>query len=138
MIELYSETNFKVEKEDAIRAWISDVIVQENHLEGDITYVFCNDVYLHKLNVQFLEHDTLTDIISFDNSQGKQVHGEIYISVERVSENAKTYKVSFEEELHRVMIHGILHFCGYNDKTDPDQKMMTLKENQCLLKRKFV
>jgi rRNA maturation RNase YbeY len=138
MIELYSETNFKVEKEDAIRAWISDVIVQENHLEGDITYVFCNDVYLHKLNVQFLEHDTLTDIISFDNSQGKQVHGEIYISVERVSENAKTYKVSFEEELHRVMIHGILHFCGYNDKTDPDQKMMTLKENQCLLKRTFV
>jgi rRNA maturation RNase YbeY len=137
MIELYSETTFKVEKEDAIRAWISNVILQENHEEGAISYIFCDDAYLHKLNVQFLEHDTLTDIISFDNSLGKQIHGEIYISVERVAENAKTYKVSFATELHRVMVHGVLHFCGYKDKSDDDQKVMTLKENECLLMRTF-
>jgi len=132
MIEFYSETDFKIEDTKALSHWISKIILHENHELGDLTYVFCDDAYLHKLNVQFLNHDTLTDIISFDNSLGKQIHGEIYISVERVKENAGTYQVAFLEELHRVIIHGVLHFCGYKDKTKKQQETMSRKENEAL------
>ena len=137
MIEFYSETDFKVEDTKALSHWISKIILHENHELGDLTYVFCDDAYLHKLNVQFLNHDTLTDIISFDNSLGKQIHGEIYISVERVKENAGTYQVAFLEELHRVIIHGVLHFCGYKDKTKKQQETMSCKENEALDLRTF-
>ena len=138
MIEFYSETDFKIENSKALSHWISEIILQENHQLGDLTYVFCDDAYLHKLNVQFLNHDTLTDIISFDNSLGKQIHGEIYISVERVKENASTYRVAFLEELHRVVIHGVLHFCGYKDKSKQEQDTMTRMENKALALRTFV
>lgn len=137
MIEFYSETDFNIEDTKAISHWISEIILHENHELGDLTYVFCDDAYLHKLNVQFLNHDTLTDIISFDNSLGKQIHGEIYISVERVKENAGTYQVAFLEELHRVIIHGVLHFCGYKDKTEKQQETMSSKENEALDLRTF-
>ncbi|MDA9072578.1 rRNA maturation RNase YbeY [bacterium] len=137
MIEFYSETDFKIEDTKALSHWISEIILHENHELGDLTYVFCDDAYLHKLNVQFLDHDTLTDIISFDNSLGKQIHGEIYISVERVKENAATYQVAFLEELHRVIIHGVLHFCGYKDKTKKQQETMSRKENEALDLRTF-
>ena len=137
MIEFYSETDFKVEDTKALSHWISEIILHENHELGDLTYVFCDDDYLHKLNLQFLNHDTLTDIISFDNSLGKQIHGEIYISVERVRENAGTYQVAFLEELHRVIIHGVLHFCGYKDKTKKQQETMSCKENEALDLRTF-
>ena len=137
MIEFYSETDFKIEDTKALSHWISEIILHENHELGDLTYVFCNDDYLHKLNLQFLNHDTLTDIISFDNSLGKQIHGEIYISVERVKENARTYQVAFLEELHRVIIHGVLHFCGYKDKTKKQQETMSRKENEVLDLRTF-
>ena len=137
MIEFYSETDFKIEDTKALSHWISEIILHENHELGDLTYVFCNDDYLHKLNLQFLNHDTLTDIISFDNSLGKQIHGEIYISVERVKENARTYQVAFLEELHRVIIHGVLHFCGYKDKTKKQQETMSRKENEALDLRTF-
>jgi rRNA maturation RNase YbeY len=137
MIEFYSETDFKIEDTKALSHWISEIILHENHELGDLTYVFCDDDYLHKLNLQFLNHDTLTDIISFDNSLGKQIHGEIYISVERVKENAGTYKVAFLEELHRVIIHGVLHFCGYKDKTKKQQETMSCKENEALDLRTF-
>ncbi|MDB4174755.1 rRNA maturation RNase YbeY [Flavobacteriaceae bacterium] len=137
MIEFYSETDFKIEDTKALSHWISEIILHENHELGDLTYVFCDDAYLHKLNVQFLNHDTLTDIISFDNSLGKQIHGEIYISVERVKENAGTYQVAFLEELHRVIIHGVLHFCGYKDKTKKQQETMSCKENEALDLRTF-
>ena len=138
MIEFYSETDFKIENPKSLSHWISETILQENHQPGDLTYVFCDDAYLHKLNVQFLNHDTLTDIISFDNSLGKQIHGEIYISVERVRENAGTYRVAFLEELHRVVIHGVLHFCGYKDKSKQEQDTMTRMENKALDRRTFV
>lgn len=138
MIEFYSETDFKIENSKALSHWISEIILQENHQLGDLTYVFCDDAYLHKLNVQFLNHDTLTDIISFDNSLGKQIHGEIYISIERVRENANTYRVAFLEELHRVVIHGVLHFCGYKDKSKQEQDTMTRMENKALALRTFV
>ena len=137
MIEFYSETDFNIEDTKALSHWISKIILHENHELGDLTYVFCDDAYLHKLNVQFLNHDTLTDIISFDNSLGKQIHGEIYISVERVKENAGTYQVAFLEELHRVIIHGVLHFCGYKDKTKKQQETMSRKENEALGLRTF-
>lgn len=137
MIEFYSETDFKIEDTKALSHWISEIILHENHELGDLTYVFCDDDYLHKLNLQFLNHDTLTDIISFDNSLGKQIHGEIYISVERVKENAGTYQVAFLEELHRVIIHGVLHFCGYKDKTKKEQETMSCKENEALDLRTF-
>ena len=137
MIEFYSETDFKIEDTKALSHWISEIILHENHELGDLTYVFCNDDHLHKLNLQFLNHDTLTDIISFDNSLGKQIHGEIYISVERVKENARTYQVAFLEELHRVIIHGVLHFCGYKDKTKKQQETMSCKENEALDLRTF-
>ena len=137
MIEFYSETDFNIEDTKALSHWISKIILHENHELGDLTYVFCDDAYLHKLNVQFLNHDTLTDIISFDNSLGKQIHGEIYISVERVKENAGTYQVAFLDELHRVIIHGVLHFCGYKDKTKKQQETMSCKENEALDLRTF-
>ena len=137
MIEFYSETDFKIKDTKALSHWVSEIILHENHELGDLTYVFCDDDYLHKLNLQFLNHDTLTDIISFDNSLGKQIHGEIYISVERVKENAGTYQVAFLEELHRVIIHGVLHFCGYKDKTKKQQETMSRKENEALDLRTF-
>lgn len=139
MIEFYSQNDdFKVENPQALSFWISETILQENYELGELTYVFCDDEYLHKLNMQFLNHDTLTDIISFDNSLGKQIHGEIYISTERVQENAIAYGVSFQEELHRVVIHGVLHFCGYKDKSVQEQETMTRMENKALALRTFI
>ncbi len=132
MIEFYTETDFELTGADKISAWISQVIAEENHELGEVSYIFCDDEYLHKLNVQFLDHDTLTDVISFDNSLGDQIHGEIYISVERVRENAKEFSESFEEELHRVIIHGMLHFCKYKDKTKEEALLMRNKENEAL------
>ncbi len=138
MIEFFSQTNFKIQDPESLIFWISDTISQENHKLGDLSYVFCDDDYLHNLNVKFLNHDTLTDIISFDNSLGKQINGEIYISVDRVKENAELYNVVFLEELHRVIIHGVLHFCGYKDKSKQQQELMTQKENEALERRTFV
>lgn len=138
MIEFYSENQFKLNDEEEISKWISSVITSEGCIEGEITYIFCDDEYLHKLNLQFLNHDTLTDIISFDNSLGKEIHGEIYISTQRVEENAKEYNVTFDDELHRVIIHGILHYCGYKDKSKADQEIMRTKENDALQMRTFL
>lgn len=129
MINFNYETSFSLENEDGISNWISDVISQENFKEDDINYIFCDDVYLHKLNVEFLKHDTLTDIISFDYSMGKILQGDIFISVDRVKENAIDFKVSFLQELYRVMVHGVLHYCGYKDKTKEDALVMRAKEN---------
>lgn len=129
MINFNYETDFKfLETEDIIR-WIETVVKSEGYKLGDINYVFCDDDYLHKLNTEFLDHDTLTDIISFDYSVGKELHGDIFVSIERVRENAVDFNVDFDNELRRVMIHGILHYCGYNDKNTLDKKEMRDKEN---------
>lgn len=133
MIEFNFETNFKLTNESKIKNWISDIIVKEGFEVGEIIYVFCNDEFLHKLNIEYLNHDTLTDILSFDYKMGNQINGEIYISVERVLENAKDFNTKFETELHRVIIHGILHFCGYKDKSEEDQKLMRIKEDEALI-----
>ncbi len=132
MINFNYETEFKLDSEVQILKWIKDAIASEEYKLEEINYVFCDDDYLHKLNVEFLNHDTLTDIISFDYSVGKIIQGDIFISIERVEENANDFKVSFEEELKRVIIHGILHYCGYKDKTDADAKVMRDKENHYL------
>lgn len=138
MIEFYSENNFELTQEAAVSKWIAAEIVSRDYEEGEITYIFCDDAYLHKLNVQFLDHDTLTDIISFDNSLGKLINGEIYISTERVLENASEFQTSFTDELHRVIIHGILHYCGLKDKTKEEQAEMRLAENLALSRRSFI
>ena len=135
MISFNYETDFKLENETKVSEWISKAINSENCKEGELNYIFCSDDYLHKINVDFLNHDTLTDIISFDYSVGKELHGDIYISVERVEDNAKDFDVSFEDELARVMIHGILHYCGYKDKSGADAKLMRTKEDYYLSTR---
>ncbi|MBL7867697.1 MAG: rRNA maturation RNase YbeY [Flavobacterium lindanitolerans] len=130
MISFNYETEFELPNENEIEKWISEVIVSESKKEGDINYIFCDDEYLHDINVKYLDHDTLTDIISFDYSIGNELHGDIFVSVERVADNAKDFNVSFDEELKRVLAHGILHFAGYKDKSEEDELLMRSKEDE--------
>lgn len=138
MIEFFSENDFQLNQEEELKDWISSIISSEGFVTGDISFVFCNDDYLHSINLEFLNHDTLTDIISFDYSLGKELHGEIYISTERVKDNAKELKVSETDELHRVIIHGVLHLCGHKDKTMEQENSMRNRENASLKARKFI
>lgn len=130
MINFNYETDFTLGDEQAFSDWLSAVIVSEGKNEGEINYIFCDDEYLHKINVEYLDHDTLTDIISFDYTVGNELNGDIFVSVERVTDNAKDFNVSFAEELKRVLSHGILHYCGYKDKTDEDAQLMRAKEEE--------
>ena len=130
MISFNYETDFKLVKSKAFSHWLSKVIESEDKKEGEINYVFCDDTYLLEINRKYLNHDTLTDIISFDYSVGKELHGDVYISVERVRENALDFNVLFEEELKRVMVHGILHYCGYKDKLKDQKTLMRSKEDE--------
>jgi rRNA maturation RNase YbeY len=132
MIEFNFETDFELKNPIKLQKWISETIISEGFELGELLYIFCDDEYLHKLNIEYLNHDTLTDVISFDYNIGKIINGEIYISVERVAENAIDFKTDFENELHRVMIHGVLHFCGYKDKSDTEERIMRQKEEECL------
>ena len=129
MINFNYVTDFVLVNEGILAEWINDCIKNEEHRLEEINYIFCDDEYLYKLNVEFLNHDTLTDIISFDYSVGKIIQGDVFISVERVMENALDFSVPFLDELHRVMIHGVLHYCGYKDKTPKDALLMREKEN---------
>ncbi|MDH7446323.1 rRNA maturation RNase YbeY [Aquimarina sp. 2201CG14-23] len=128
----YESLEFEL-NEDRIISWLQEVILSEGKKEGDINFIFCNDEYLLKINQEFLAHDTYTDIISFDNSLGNELHGDVFISKERVDENAGVFNVSWEDELRRVIVHGVLHFCGYKDKTEDEDRMMREKENEKLL-----
>jgi len=130
MISFNYENEFELQNEDKIATWISAVILSENKNEGDINYIFCDDEYLLNLNEQYLDHDTLTDIISFDYSVGNELHGDIFISTERVRENAQDFSVPFDEELKRVLVHGVLHYCGYKDKSEEDEQLMRSKEDE--------
>ena len=132
MIDFNYETEFLLERETIISSWISNVITDEGFKVGELNYVFCDDEYLHKLNVEFLDHDTLTDIISFDYTLGKLVSGDMFISIERVKDNATDFSTDFNDELNRVIVHGVLHYCGYKDKTDKDAKVMRSKEDHYL------
>ncbi len=130
MISFNYETEFILGDEMIFSEWLSRAILSENKIEGEINYIFCDDEYLLKLNERYLSHDTLTDIISFDYSVGNELHGDIFISIERVQENAHDFQVTLYEELKRVMVHGLLHYCGYKDKTAEDELLMRTKENE--------
>ena len=130
MITFNSETSFTLKNQKKLVKWIGDVISSEGFQVGEINYIFCDDSYLNKINQEFLNHDTFTDIISFDYTLGKEVGGDIFISIERVLENAEEFNEVFENELHRVMIHGILHFIGYKDKTKKDKTLMRTQEDE--------
>jgi rRNA maturation RNase YbeY len=130
MISFNYETQFTLENETAYEDWISRIIESEGFDIGEINYIFCDDDYLLKINQEYLKHDTLTDIISFDYSVGNILQGDIFISVERVADNAKDFKVAFDNELKRVLSHGVLHYCGYKDKSPADVAIMRKKEDE--------
>jgi probable rRNA maturation factor len=130
------DIEFKPKNKAKLRDWIKATVIAEGYTLSELNYIFCSDTYLLALNQQYLDHDTYTDIITFDNSEIDDVIvGDIFISVDRIRENAKLFAVTEADELHRVMIHGALHLLGYMDKTKPDKILMTEKENLYLAKR---
>jgi|SRR5690554_463517 len=129
--------DFDLDQKDAVRQWLLQAIVTEGFDVGEIAYVFTSDKSLLEINQKYLNHDTYTDIISFDYTEGKTISGEIYISLERVRDNALKYSVNSIKELHRVMIHGILHLCGYSDKDSDLKAVMTGREDYYLSLRTF-
>lgn len=123
------EIEYSLKNIRKIRNWIVSIISHESKTAGDITFVFCNDIYLRSLNEKFLKHKTLTDIITFDYSENTKLSGDICISIERVKENAGIFNKTFDNELGRVMAHGVLHLAGYKDKNVENKKVMTSKED---------
>ena len=124
------ETGFKLKNKKILRAWIEETLSAENRILKEINFIFCNDAYLLKINQEYLKHDTYTDIITFDNSEtAEEIVSDIFISVERVAENAWSFQTPFLQELHRVMIHGVLHLAGYKDKSAKEVKTMRSKES---------
>ncbi|BFP41120.1 rRNA maturation RNase YbeY [Flavobacteriaceae bacterium GF1] len=131
MAILYNyETDFRRLSELDYSDWVSRIVSSEGYNVGELSFIFCEDNYLHKMNRTYLNHDTLTDIITFDYSTGKTISGDVFISIERVCDNAKRFGVEEEEELQRVMAHGVLHLLGYNDKTEEESVVMRAKENE--------
>lgn len=127
-----ADIKFTLKHKKNISAWIIETIEKEKKTCGQIAYVFCSDDFLLDLNQRFLNHNTYTDIITFDYSEGKTLNGEIYISIDRVRENAQKFKVDFEKELLRVIIHGALHLAGYKDKSKEQKEKMRKKEDAAL------
>lgn len=139
-IQFFSEDiDFTLKEKQKVRQWIGATIKAEGFKRvGELSFVLCSDAYLLEINKQYLDHDTFTDIVTFDSSEDESViAGDIFISVERTMENAKKFNVSERDELHRVIIHGILHLCGYYDKKKEDKTLMTEKEDYYLAKREF-
>ena len=134
MIDFQYIENDKLSNTEDLNLWINNVIKEEEMIIGELVYVLCNDEYLLKKNIQFLNHNTLTDVITFDYSDDKIISGDILISTERVVENAKIFNVNYLTELHRVMVHGLLHLLGYKDKIEKDTNTMREKENYYLNK----
>ncbi len=137
MIVFNNEIEFTLDNQDNLSKWIFQILDKEGFRLGEVNYIFCSDEQLLEKNIEFLNHETLTDIISFDYTIGKLISGDIFISIDRVIENAKIYNTDFNDELNRVMIHGILHYCGYKDKMDEDKSLMRSKEDYYLSLRKF-
>lgn len=118
-------------------AWYTNVCEVEERSLGDVSLIFCSDEHLLQMNKEYLDHDYYTDIITFDYTEGTLVSGDLFISVDRVLDNASQFNVAFQDELHRVCVHGLLHLCGYKDKSDSEELLMRSKENQMLELRKF-
>ena len=127
------DVDFQLFKKPPLSNWIKKTVEIEGKTLGTVTYIFCSDDYLHKMNIEHLNHDTLTDIITFPYSDNP-IEGDIFISIDRVKDNAQDFNTTFDNELHRVMIHGILHLCGYKDKTEEDEKLMRQKEDEGLVR----
>jgi rRNA maturation RNase YbeY len=138
-IQFFEEgISYKLKNKALVRQWIKDTISAEGFKLKELTYVFCSDAYLLPMNQQYLDHDTYTDIITFDNSEIEgEIVGDIFISIERIRENAAKFKIAETDELHRVIIHGTLHLLGYMDKSVVTKKKMTQKEDEYLNKRTF-
>ena len=134
MIDFQYIENDKLSNTEDLNLWLNSVIMEEGMIIGELVYVFCNDEYLLKKNIEFLNHNTLTDVITFDYSEDKIISGDILISTERVVENAKIFNVNYLTELQRVMVHGLLHLLGYKDKIEKDANTMREKENYYLNK----
>lgn len=133
-VHFYFKEKIRLEKRRGLKLFLESLFLYESRSLSSLTYIFCSDDFLLSMNKEYLAHDYYTDIISFDLSESRTgpVTGEIYISVDRVKDNAKQLGVSFQQELHRVIFHGALHLCGYKDKTKPQQKEMRSKEDQYL------
>jgi len=127
----FEDIQFDLLHPQLVIQWLYYTIESENQTLSFLNYIFCNDEYLHSLNVRYLNHDTLTDVITFPYSS-KQIEGDIFISIDRIKDNAKAFNVSFSDELHRVMVHGLLHLLGFGDKNDAEKVLMRKKENQYL------
>ena len=139
-IQFFEEDiTYKLKNKTAVRQWITETIQAEGFKLKELTYVFCSDNYLLQINQQYLDHDTYTDIITFDNSEiANTIIGDIFISIDRIRENALKFNTTEADELHRVIIHGALHLLGYTDKSAPARKKMTFKEDFYLNLRKFI
>jgi len=139
-IQFFEEDiTYTLKQKTAIRQWVTETITAEGYKLKELTYIFCSDSYLLQINQQYLNHDTYTDIITFDNSDiAKTIVGDIFISIDRIRENAIKFSHTEADELHRVIIHGALHLLGYKDKSPADKKKMTLKEDFYLNKRAFI
>lgn len=130
MIEFHFKSEFRLKSAAQYSDWVSRIINSEDFVVGQIDYIFCTDDELLKINVEYLKHDTLTDIITFDYSDGTTISGDVFISTDRVKDNAVTFNVDFNEELLRVMSHGVLHLMGYGDKSDKEISLMRKKEEE--------
>ena len=129
MIQFFFENTEKITIESTLAAWLEDIILTEGKKPGDINYIFCDDEYLLQVNKEYLQHDYYTDIITFDYVKGKTISGDIFVSLPRILDNASTLSQNFESEFNRVLAHGILHLCGYKDKTEEEQTQMRAKED---------
>ena len=129
-IEFHYEYDFQLENNAAFLSWIEEVANSENYRIGSLNYIFCNDEYLAELHLKYLDNQDLTDIITFDYVENDVISGDIFISIERVKDNASSFKVDFKEELLRVMSHGLLHLMGYHDKSEKDRAVMREKEDE--------
>ena len=139
MIVFFNEDiNFKFQDKNKFKAWLKKVAEKEGFTIGELNYIFCSDEYLYKINLEYLDHDTYTDIITFDNSEDEIIiEGDIFISIERVKENSQTLNTVFEEELKRVIVHGLLHLCGYDDHSPEDKAEMRRLESEYILNFKL-
>ena len=135
MIIFFNEDiKFKFQGKNNFKTWLNKVVDKEGFKIKDLNYIFCSDEYLHKINVDYLDHDTFTDIITFDNSEDEStIEGDIFISVERIEENSKTLNTVFDDELKRVIVHGLLHLCGHGDYSVEDKAEMRRLESECML-----
>ena len=118
--------------EELVVKWLDESVRPLGFVIGELSFIFCSDEYLKEINIKYLNHDFFTDVITFDYSKEKLLFGDVYVSTDRVKENAKTYSSSFNKELFRVIIHGVLHLCGFNDKTKKEKTLIRSKENEAL------